>query len=281
MKLFKITSKVCCIVTDNGANICKAIRTMREERVREIMSRRLAKVTRSKVSTSNDKVSTIAATVTTAASATSSTKTPNASKRKSTGAPKEVSAAKRKATASAAATGPCSSNPSVPEKRKRGRPRKQPIVPIQDKNEIDTPLAPSTSAAVSSQSSLVLIESDSEDENVEVDPRFADIESDITGLTNDGMISVGDILDTGICRDVDSNGVEYEYRRGALPIHIRCTSHTLNLLATTDFQKVLSDRPALETEYKKVIGKLTDLWGKHNRSSLASDKVFSVFGNSL
>ena len=139
------------------------------------------------------------------------------------------------------------------------RPRKQPIVPIQDKNEIDTPLAPSTSATVSSQSSLVLIESDSEDENVEVDPRFADIESDITGLTNDGMISVGDILDTGICRDVDSNGVEYEYRRGALPIYIRYTSHTLNLLATTDFQKVLSDRPALETEYKKVIRKLTDL----------------------
>ena len=257
MKLFKITSKVCCIVTDNGANICKAIRTMREERVREIMSRRLAKVTRSKMSTSNDKFSTIAATVTTAASATPSTKI--ASKRKSTGAPKEVSAAKRKATASAAATGPCSSNPSVPEKRKRGRPRKQPIVPIQDKNEIDTPLAPSTSATVSSQSSLVLIESDSEDENVEVDPRFADIESDITGLTNDGMISVGDILDTGICRDVDSNGVEYEYRRGALPIYIRYTSHTLNLLATTDFQKVLSDRPALETEYKKVIRKLTDL----------------------
>ena len=108
MKLFKITSKVCCIVTDNGANICKAIRTMREERVREIMSRRLAKVTRSKMSTSNDKFSTIAATVTTAASATPSTKTPIASKRKSTGAPKEVSAAKRKATASAAATGPCS-----------------------------------------------------------------------------------------------------------------------------------------------------------------------------
>ena len=110
MKLFKITSKVCCIVTDNGANICKAIRTMREERVREIMSRRLAKVTRSKMSTSNDKVSTIAATVTTAASATPSTKI--ASKRKSTGAPKKVSAAKRKATASTAATGPCSSNPS-------------------------------------------------------------------------------------------------------------------------------------------------------------------------
>lgn len=44
-----------------------------------------------------------------------------------------------------------------------------------------------------------------------------------------------------------------------LPHHLRCASHTLNLLATTDFHKALKNSTSSRIHYP-VFGKCTALW---------------------
>lgn len=157
-------------------------------------------------------------------------------------------------------------NNSVQEKRGRGRPRKTPRpfsqVLEEEANNNDGPASTASNPRVRDPAqSIVVIDSDSEDENVELDVRFIDIEKDIEEIANEGAISVGDILDIGVCRDIDIQGVPYEYKRSSLPNHIRSASHTLSLVATTDFKKVLDGRVVLREEFNNSMKKLTNCGG--------------------
>lgn len=88
------------------------------------------------------------------------------------------------------------------------------------------------------------------------------------------------MLDHLIVECVDDGGNTTLYNSAHLPEHIRCASHLLNLLASADFDKVLLTNRIFQEKYNRAIGKLTKLWNRYNRSTLASDKVHSIFGKS-
>ncbi len=66
--------------------------------------------------------------------------------------------------------------------------------------------------------------------------------------------------------------------------HIRCAAHTLNLLASTDVDKVLQagfDNQSL-SGFSKAFDKVKELWNLCNRSTKAADtcvKIISMFIN--
>lgn len=64
-----------------------------------------------------------------------------------------------------------------------------------------------------------------------------------------------------------------------LPHHLRCASHTLNLLATTDFHKALKNSTASRIHYP-VFGKCTALWNASRRPK-TSEVIHDALGCSL
>ncbi|XP_071582066.1 uncharacterized protein [Temnothorax nylanderi] len=65
-----------------------------------------------------------------------------------------------------------------------------------------------------------------------------------------------------------------------LPPQLTCSSHTLNLIATTDCKKIL-DNPgnaALKKVYRSAFAKVSALWNLLSRSTLASDICFKECG---
>jgi predicted small metal-binding protein len=111
------------------------------------------------------------------------------------------------------------------------------------------------------------------------------------------LVDIGEIIESHICtseaaRVSKSNGSsggqmdgledgsdpddEEEVERIILPPHMRCTCHTLNLIATTDVEKIRS-RPFLKIK-KSLDLKLKSIWNKQKRSSLASDFIKSKMG---
>lgn len=65
-----------------------------------------------------------------------------------------------------------------------------------------------------------------------------------------------------------------------LPRHFRCGSHTLNLLATTDFLKILNSLPKLLRLHTETMKKCNVLW-KLMGSPLQKEKVVGVLGHVL
>ena len=57
-----------------------------------------------------------------------------------------------------------------------------------------------------------------------------------------------------------------------LPSHMRCCSHTLNLVATTDAEVAMSD-PAYEKIYRSSMAKATAVWNATSRSTKAAGIV--------
>ena len=110
------------------------------------------------------------------------------------------------------------------------------------------------------------------------DLEFVDIELEIVDLENDGIISIGDMMDTLIVEDVDEDGKITVYNTSNLPEHIRCASHLLALLASADFSKVLLSHRIFKENYDHAMGKLTKFWNRYNRSTHVSDTVHSIFG---
>ena len=51
----------------------------------------------------------------------------------------------------------------------------------------------------------------------------------------------------------------------ALPSHMRCSAHTLNLVATTDADKALASDPDYKRSCKSVFAKAQELWNKQSR----------------
>ena len=78
------------------------------------------------------------------------------------------------------------------------------------------------------------LEDDWEDEDLE----FVDIELELEDLEENGIISIGNILDSLLVEDTDYNGTVTIFNTAHLPEHIRCASHLLALLALADFVKI-------------------------------------------
>ncbi|KAI9553686.1 hypothetical protein GHT06_021614 [Daphnia sinensis] len=73
--------------------------------------------------------------------------------------------------------------------------------------------------------------------------------------------------------DVDSDNEESQIR---LPRHFRCTCHILNLIATTDVKNIVNQR--FSKLKKQLDAKLSTIWNRPSRSSLASDYIKKIMG---
>lgn len=65
-----------------------------------------------------------------------------------------------------------------------------------------------------------------------------------------------------------------------LPRHLRCGSHTTNLLASTDVVKIISATKSLNTRHKSVMARCNVLW-KLMGSPKKKEQVIKIIGYSL
>ena len=66
-----------------------------------------------------------------------------------------------------------------------------------------------------------------------------------------------------------------------LPPHLRCASHTLNLISTNDIEKWLTTHAECKAVYRSATGKCAGLWNKASRSTTAAELVDSLCGKKL
>uniref|UniRef100_A0A6Q2YMH7 HAT C-terminal dimerisation domain-containing protein n=1 Tax=Esox lucius TaxID=8010 RepID=A0A6Q2YMH7_ESOLU len=81
--------------------------------------------------------------------------------------------------------------------------------------------------------------------------------------------NVADVLDTST-----EEGI-------VLPPHLRCASHTLNLISCSGVEKWLLSNHGTKGIYRSATAKCTALWSKASRSTLASELVGDVVGKKL
>ena len=93
--------------------------------------------------------------------------------------------------------------------------------------------------------------------------------------------SAADFLEAFDGDDDDFGDDEATPRRITLPPHFRCAAHTLNLLASSDFDKVLTSHQAYKKVFRKVMGKLHALWNSNGRSALTADLTYETLGRYL
>ena len=82
-------------------------------------------------------------------------------------------------------------------------------------------------------------------------------------------------------QESSDNENDAEETRIVLPNHIRCASHTLSLLASSDFEKSIQAKSVYKLAYKRVLSKLKSLWNKNSKSVIASDATFEILGRYL
>ncbi len=89
-------------------------------------------------------------------------------------------------------------------------------------------------------------------------------------------ISVGDILKTAISKEVDENGMQFNYNRSTLCEDIPCATHSLYSVATADFKTVIDNYRSGEFKkpHEQAFGKLQKLWNLSNRSIKASELIY-------
>ena len=85
---------------------------------------------------------------------------------------------------------------------------------------------------------------------------------------------VNEALQTTVDDDDDDDAM-------TLPPHMRCASHTLNLVSCTDIDKWLLSIPATKALYRNATTKCTGLWNKASRSTLAAETVHDIIANKL
>lgn len=77
-----------------------------------------------------------------------------------------------------------------------------------------------------------------------------------------------------------SNTLDNDNRTIMLPAHIRCASHTLNLIATTDCKNAIQSNLTLRTRHTQVFSKCNILWAKAGRPKSA-EIIKVVLGHTL
>ena len=97
----------------------------------------------------------------------------------------------------------------------------------------------------------------------------------VTGVSNGENEGGGETDGLGNGPDPELSDEE-EVERIILPPDMRCTCHTLNLVATTDVEKIYN-RQFLKIK-KSLDFKLKSIWNKQQRSPLASDFIKSKCG---
>lgn len=65
-----------------------------------------------------------------------------------------------------------------------------------------------------------------------------------------------------------------------LPQHLRCASHTLNLIATTDINKSIESNPSISRIHHPTLAKCSTLWNASGRPKSA-EIIFSILGHKL
>lgn len=67
-----------------------------------------------------------------------------------------------------------------------------------------------------------------------------------------------------------------------LPQHVRCASHSLNLIVSADIEKAIAQKVLITRDYRSAIVDCAQLWNLLNRSShKASDDFRKTFGRSV
>uniref|UniRef100_T1J466 HAT C-terminal dimerisation domain-containing protein n=1 Tax=Strigamia maritima TaxID=126957 RepID=T1J466_STRMM len=66
-----------------------------------------------------------------------------------------------------------------------------------------------------------------------------------------------------------------------LPPHMRCASHTLNLVATVDAEKAFQKNATYKRISRSAFGTASALWNKYTRSTKAADIIRSIANTSL
>uniref|UniRef100_A0ABD2W240 Uncharacterized protein n=1 Tax=Trichogramma kaykai TaxID=54128 RepID=A0ABD2W240_9HYME len=80
--------------------------------------------------------------------------------------------------------------------------------------------------------------------------------------------------------DVDEMVEPMDLMTYSLPKHYRCASHKLNLLATTDFMKVIDKNSAYKSDYTRVMRKSRLIW-KSLKSTKKREEISEYLGCSL
>lgn len=101
------------------------------------------------------------------------------------------------------------------------------------------------------------------------------LDSDNSDSTDDENENVGlfDVLNSPSTEEQDSDTFIQ------LPPHYRCASHTLDLIAKADVDKMINNyRSSFKKLYRKVLGKCTSIWSKQNMSPLVAEKIHDTYG---
>ena len=103
-------------------------------------------------------------------------------------------------------------------------------------------------------------------------------DSEESETDSEGYLSISDIVQNSFFSPSSSTNVLH---LTYLPEHIRCASHTLNLLAKTDFQKAIESQPHYKSSFDAAMNKISRLWTRISKSTLASDQVQDMLGKSF
>jgi len=89
--------------------------------------------------------------------------------------------------------------------------------------------------------------------------------------------SSSNLIDSSESEEEEEEEEEQNHQtRFALPPHFRCASHTLNLLGTTDVDKIMKGDG--NDVHKKSFKKLQAFWTRINKSNQAAESSFKAFG---
>ncbi|XP_039304999.1 uncharacterized protein LOC113005993 isoform X2 [Solenopsis invicta] len=83
---------------------------------------------------------------------------------------------------------------------------------------------------------------------------------------------LSDLLNVDDVENVDAENLL------TLPLHHRCVSHTLNLVAVKDSEKALDSDAVYKKKHRVTFAKLVKLWNKQNQSTQTADKINEICG---
>ena len=86
---------------------------------------------------------------------------------------------------------------------------------------------------------------------------------------------------TDILNEYQYDQTEDDETAVALPSHMRCCSHTINLIATTDANKAVNVDKNYNKIHNQAMAKASALWTLTNRSTKAADMAFDILGYRL